>query len=343
MPRAKTTIATANAAVVTTLPSRASARAPKRKSEESDEKEKPATKRAKTAASKPAAETTKKVTLVKKAAPKKEPAPKKEVAKKVAAPKTKAAPKKAAPKKTVTREAIDESEDDSAEESAPEPAVSQSYKSRFLANHPQPKKTKIVAAPKKAAAPKAAAPKAAKLGPVINETPTQKLDIYVFGEGSQGELGLGATKHEGKSPVDVKRPRINHLLSAASVGVVQIAVGGMHCAALTHDSRILSWGVNDQGALGRETEAGPMKDLKEGDDDSSDSDEEETGLNATEAEPREVEPKYFPTGTKFAQLAASDSATFALTTTGLVYGWGTFRVSCSIPLFGTFKLISTGK
>lgn len=35
--------------------------------------------------------------------------------------------------------------------------------------------------------------------------------------------------------------------------VLQIACGGMHTVALLDDGRIFSWGVNDEGALGRET------------------------------------------------------------------------------------------
>ncbi len=35
--------------------------------------------------------------------------------------------------------------------------------------------------------------------------------------------------------------------------VLQIACGGMHTVALLEDGRIFSWGVNDEGALGRET------------------------------------------------------------------------------------------
>ena len=185
------------------------------------------------------------------------------------------------------------------------------------------------AAPKKVVAPKAA-PKTKAL-PLINIAPTQKLDVFVFGEGSAGELGLGAARDSaGRKPVDVKRPRLNERLSAKDVGVVQIAVGGMHCAALTFDNKILTWGVNDQGALGRETaQEGKMKDItqKDGDDSDSDSDDDGEGLNPTEAEPREVDPAHFPDGTVFAQLVASDSATFALTDDGFVYGWGTFRVS----------------
>lgn len=101
----------------------------------------------------------------------------------------------------------------------------------------------------------------------------------------------------------------------------------MHCAALTHDNKILTWGVNDQGALGRETtNEGRMKDISKEDDSDSDSDDEGEGLNPSEAEPREVDPIYFPEGTKFSHLVACDSATFAITTDGSVYGWGTFRV-----------------
>lgn len=37
--------------------------------------------------------------------------------------------------------------------------------------------------------------------------------------------------------------------------VLQIACGGMHTVALTADHQIFSWGVNDEGALGRETGA----------------------------------------------------------------------------------------
>jgi regulator of chromosome condensation len=37
---------------------------------------------------------------------------------------------------------------------------------------------------------------------------------------------------EGISGVNVKHPRLNPFLLADKVGVVQIAVGGMHCVAL---------------------------------------------------------------------------------------------------------------
>ena len=157
---------------------------------------------------------------------------------------------------------------------------------------------------------------------VINKAPTQRLDVFVFGEGSSSELGLGTAKNA----IDVKRPRLNPLLPAKDVGVVQIAAGGMHVAALTHDNKILTWGVNDSGALGRNTNwDGGLKDMD--DNNSDDSDDSDSGLNPYESTPTQVPASNFPEGTHFVKLSAGDSHTLALTDDGLVYGWGVFRVS----------------
>ncbi|CZR67885.1 related to RCC1 domain [Phialocephala subalpina] len=242
------------------------------------------------------------------------------------AAKAKPAPKaKAAPKPKVDAEAKDAAKKVADEKKAAAKKVTDEKRAA----------AKIVAEEKRVAAQKSADEKkkekalaALKKLPIINQPKTTKLDIYVFGENSAGELGLGVGKDpNGKSVVDVKRPRINHNLFADKVGVVDMAVGGMHCVALTHDNKIYTWGVNDQGALGRSTDAGPMRDISEDkDDEDSDSDEDAgEGLNASEATPFEVDAKHFPEGTKFARVFAGDSISFALTTTGLVYGWGTFR------------------
>lgn len=128
----------------------------------------------------------------------------------------------------------------------------------------------------------------------------------------------------GKPGINAKRPRLNKNLLRDVVGVVQLAAGGMHCAALTHDNIILTWGVNDQGALGRNTEwNGGLKDMNA--DEDSDSEDGDGDLNPHEATPAAVDSKHFPPGTIFVQVVAGDSATFALTSDGKVYGWGTFR------------------
>ena len=185
-----------------------------------------------------------------------------------------------------------------------------------------PKKPRVIREPK----PKVAKPKAIPPKVVINEVPTTRLNVFVCGEGSSGELGLGAAK----TAIDVKRPRLNKFLGAEEVGVVQIAVGGMHCLALTHDNKIFTWGVNDQGALGRDTTwEGGYKEIKEGAESGSDSeDEDDSGLNPRESTPTAIPSTAFPEGTVFVAVAAADSASFALTDDGQVFGWGTFRVSC---------------
>ncbi len=187
---------------------------------------------------------------------------------------------------------------------------------------PAPPATKRKAAAKKA-------PTKAKT--ILTRAPTDRLDIYVFGNGEQSELGLGPEK----KAREVKRPRLNPFLDADKVGVVAMSVGGMHTAVLTHDNRIMTWGVNDQGALGRDTEwDGGVRDISDEKSDSgSDSSDEEDdeALNPRECTPTEIDVSSLPENIIWTQLACTDSATFALTDEGLVYGWGTFRVSCPVP------------
>ena len=160
---------------------------------------------------------------------------------------------------------------------------------------------------------------------ILNKAPTTRLNVYVCGTGNSGELGLGNREDANEVPL----PRLNNNLNAATVGVTHLAIGGMHCAAITHDNQILTWGVNDQGALGRDTAwEGGLKEIdqisQEGASD-TDSQIDET-MNPREAVPTPVPEDSFPPGTVFVELAAGDSSTFALTDEGLVYGWGTFRV-----------------
>lgn len=187
-------------------------------------------------------------------------------------------------------------------------------------------------APTAAKRPKIAAKalKAPKIEPILNEAPTQILDVYVFGSGENGELGLGHERRNGKKPKDVSRPRLNDLIGASNVGVVEIAVGGMHCMALSHDNKLYTWGVNDHGALGRDTNPNAAeKAAKEKEAEDSDSDDDDMDLNAKESTPAAIPSDAFPAGTKFTQVVACDSSSFVLTSTGAVYGWGTFSVSLS--------------
>ena len=72
---------------------------------------------------------------------------------------------------------------------------------------------------------------------ILTQPPIQPLQVYVFGGNSAGELGLGTQQ----SPESVARPRLNLNLSAPNAGIIQIATGGMHGAALTSVNEILTW------------------------------------------------------------------------------------------------------
>ena len=102
----------------------------------------------------------------------------------------------------------------------------------------------------------------------------------------------------------------------------------MHTIALTNQNKIVTWGVNDKGALGRDTAwEGGLRDA-----DASDSESEDGDLNPKESTPTEIPASAFSEDAKFVQVAAGDSCSFVLTDTGLVYGWGTFLVShCFVP------------
>ncbi|KAB5582920.1 GDP/GTP exchange factor [Coniochaeta sp. 2T2.1] len=325
-PRAAAKAATAKAKVAPKKTSKASKAATpivEAESNDSEADDIPATKAAapkkaaavqKTAAPTKAAAAPKKAAVAKKpAAPKKTPATKKSPKKATATSSDKENEDAVKPKANSKRKRAAVEEEEEADQESPEEATP-----------PPAKKVRKTASPKaKKPAPE---PKARRQLKAINEPPTTVLDVYVFGAGENGELGLGADKDDGKRPVDVKRPRINHNLKGK--GVVQIGCGGMHAVALTNDNKILTWGVNDNCALGRNTKwEGGLRDV---DAEEDDSDDDESGLNPLESTPGEVDMSEVEDNTTFVQVVGSDSASFALTSEGKVYGWGTFRASDGI-------------
>ncbi|KAI1136380.1 RCC1/BLIP-II [Hypoxylon sp. FL0543] len=222
------------------------------------------------------------------------------------------------------------SQNDSSRSTAKRRADDQGDDASHATRQKRPRKLDAVAAPSRkrvdAAQTRGARIEAAPLPPVINTRPSQRLNVFVFGEGNFGELGLGNERHEGKKPINVKRPRLNHNLLPDTVGVVQVACGGMHAVALTANNKILTWGVNDLKALGREPVfKDPGSDVDGSGDEGEDDDFK--GLDFGESTPGEVDLSSLGEVPQFVQVAATDSASFALTETGDVYGWGTFRGS----------------
>ncbi|KAI0439394.1 RCC1/BLIP-II [Xylaria telfairii] len=253
----------------------------------------------------------------------------KAAATKKAAPAKKAAPsKKAAAEKKPAKNAngkrpIDDEDED---EDKPEPSEPEHASEGAGTCAPRPSKRARVAEAEEGPTGwrKQVVLKRRKRTVVDNPVPTTPLDIFVFGEGSSGELGLGSRKYDGKKPIDVKRPRINHNLGAEDVGVVDIACGGMHAIALTKDNRVLTWGVNDDKALGRDTTwAGGVRDADA--EDSDDDDDDDTGINPRESTPAQIDDGDLDETDIICKVIATDSASFLLTTDGFVFGWGTFR------------------
>lgn len=117
----------------------------------------------------------------------------------------------------------------------------------------------------------------------------------MLGENGNGQLGMG-----NGTPAQYKQPTKNTQLP----DVVQVAAGGEHCIALTHDNKIYTWGDNSHGQLGRLTSS-------------------TTAQMPGEVDFSEVN---LPDYTIFAQVVATQSACFVLTMFGDVYGWGTFSV-----------------
>lgn len=110
----------------------------------------------------------------------------------------------------------------------------------------------------------------------------------VFGEDTCGELGLGKIGLAKKSPTNVP----------IDENIVQIVCGPVHTLSLTQHGQVYSFGCNDEGALGRETNG------------------DET-LEAT--------PTIVSLDNKVTKISAGDSHSAALTNKGEIFIWGNFR------------------
>ncbi|KAJ1951099.1 hypothetical protein FBU59_000358 [Linderina macrospora] len=125
--------------------------------------------------------------------------------------------------------------------------------------------------------------------------PTGSGNVFVFGNGDCGQLGLTD---------DVLECRKPHPLAALDAqNVVDIVSGGLHTVAIDTDGKLWSWGCNDQKALGRGGDEYVVERVE--------------GLDKVPV----------------AKIACSDSASFALSDDGHVYSWGTFRSADGIMGF----------
>ncbi|PSC70525.1 fructose bisphosphate aldolase [Micractinium conductrix] len=138
-------------------------------------------------------------------------------------------------------------------------------------------------------------------------------EMFLFGDGDCGQLGMGEEVTERLRPFPLSLP--------GGKKVLQVACGGMHTVALTEGGKIYSWGVNDEGALGRET-AGELWE-KSG---------QASGQPGDAYTPGEV---HVPNEAgRVVQLSTGDSHTCMLTELGAVWAWGTYRDASGVMGFG---------
>ena len=101
----------------------------------------------------------------------------------------------------------------------------------------------------------------------------------------------------------------------------QVACCGMHTVALASDGMVYSWGVNDEGALGRPTADKIWNESEEG------------ALYSERGDPYVPGKVLLPDDVEVVQLSAGDSHTCALMADGSIWSWGTFRDSSGVMGF----------
>ena len=143
-------------------------------------------------------------------------------------------------------------------------------------------------------------------------------DVLCFGMGDMGQLGIpGKNPDEGIGSSSI--PRVIKNLRDAKV--LKVACGGLHNAAVDEDGRVYTWGCNDEGSLGKF--------------DFSNLDQLDTAYVPQKVSgflPSRSSPTY-PTVSEYAprtdeaivDIATGDCQTLALSTTGNVYMFGTYR------------------
>ena len=127
-------------------------------------------------------------------------------------------------------------------------------------------------------------------------------EVLTFGSGDMSQLGLG----DDDSMRERKKPTLLTTLTQAGCSVATVAAGSLHNAVITNHGAVWTWGCNDDGAAGRSDDEwlpspvdGPLG-------------KEHKGEGADEDH-------------RIVQLHCGASHTVALSGSGLVYAWGTYR------------------
>ncbi|XP_062244132.1 probable E3 ubiquitin-protein ligase HERC3 [Platichthys flesus] len=118
----------------------------------------------------------------------------------------------------------------------------------------------------------------------------EKGQVFAWGAGEGGQLGLGTAEVAVRIPRLVKRLCDHH--------ISQVMCGNQHCIALSRDGQIFTWGQNASGQL---------------------------GLGKGEPSKLFPHPLKSLAGIPLAQIIAGGDHSFALSLSGAVFGWGKNR------------------
>ena len=145
-----------------------------------------------------------------------------------------------------------------------------------------------------------------------NDLNENENDLFTFGTNSFGALGMGnpelSSGSDSEKYYQIPRPKFPVLYSD-TLNFVKFACGGMHTVALTADGRIFTWGVNDEGCLGRITSGT----FWENEPDSKKGDSFVPGLAKLPGDMLAID------------IVAGDGITFAIGADGRLFGCGHFK------------------
>jgi len=127
--------------------------------------------------------------------------------------------------------------------------------------------------------------------------------IFMMGQGDMNQLGLG------EDVIELYQPAL--LRIEGGLRILKVVCGGMHTLALAEGGVLFSWGVNDEGGLGRDARGGHLA-LQKGE------------TQGSESVPDRVR---FPNNEQIASISAGDSHSVAVDSRGRLFGWGCFRDS----------------
>ena len=136
--------------------------------------------------------------------------------------------------------------------------------------------------------------------------------LYSFGEEIAGELGLRLKKVDDIKVKSNEPSIVTDKEGLTLDNIVSVVCGAMHSCCLTSEGEVITFGCNDDSALGRDTLTG--------------SDETDDSIDVDESEEKESRTPRVVSGlTPIVKITAGDMHTCALSKDGSVYVWGNFK------------------